>query len=197
MIKKAIAEHPIHELIENRWSPYRFTSRAVSSNDLHSLFEAARWAPSSYNEQPWRFVLATKEQPEEFERVLSCLLEANQAWAQHAYALVLASARLTHERNGKENKAAIHDLGAAVSYLSLEAASRGIAVHQIIGIEPDKAQQLYNIPDDYQTLTAFAIGYADLSAETEGTYAERDNTARARKKIPEFVFTQAWESPWQ
>ena len=192
MIKKAVTDYPIHELFENRWSPYRFSDRAVSAKDLLSLFEAARWAPSSYNEQPWRFILASKERPEEFKKLFSCLLEGNQAWAKHASALVLACTHLTFENNGKTNKAAIHDLGVAVSYLSLEAASRGIAVHQMIGIEPEKAQQIYKIPSDYQVLTAFAIGYADLNGETEDIYAERDKTARKRKKIPEVVFQKEW-----
>ena len=197
MIKKASVTYPIHELIQNRWSPYRFTDQAVSNEDLLSLFEAARWAPSSYNEQPWRYILATKRQPEEFKKILSCLLEGNQVWARHAYALVLASASLTHERNGKDNQAALYDLGASVAYLSLEAVSRGISVHQIIGINPDIARDIYKIPSDYRTLTAFAIGIVGAGdKETNDMYAERDNTARARNDISKFVYMAEWESPW-
>jgi nitroreductase len=193
MIKKANTDHPIHELITNRWSPYKFADRLVSKENLLSLFEAARWAPSSYNEQPWRFIMALKDQSQEFEKLLSCLVPANQEWAKHASALVLGVTHLVFDKNGKENKAAIHDLGAAVSHLSFEATSRGISVHQIIGIEPESAKQAYNIPNDYGVLTAFAIGYSDLSENTSDELSGRDQTPRARRKISEFVFTEKWD----
>lgn len=193
MIKNANTDHPIHELITNRWSPYKFADRSVSKQDLLSLFEAARWAPSSYNEQPWRFIMATKDQPKEFKKLLSCLVSANQAWAKQASALVLGVTHLVFDKNGKVNKAAIHDLGAAVSYLSFEATTRGISVHQMIGIEPENAEQAYNIPNDYEVLTAFAIGYSDLSEKTSDELSKRDQTPRARRKISEFVFSEEWE----
>ena len=193
MIKKANTDNPIHELITNRWSPYKFADRLVSKEDLLSLFEAARWAPSSYNEQPWRFMMATKDQAQEFEKLLSCLVPANQEWAKQASALVLGVSHLVFDKNGKENKAAIHDLGAAVSHLSFEATTRGISVHQMIGIEPESAKRAYNIPNDYEVLTAFAIGYSDLSEKASDELCERDQTPRARRKISEFVFTEKWD----
>lgn len=196
MIKKANTDHPIHELITNRWSPYKFADRSVSKDDLLSLFEAARWAPSSYNEQPWRFIMAAKDQSQEFEKLLSCLVPANQEWAQNASALVLGVTHLTFDRNGKENKAAIHDLGAAVSHLSFEATARGISVHQMIGIEPESAKQAYNIPSDYEVLTAFAIGYSDLSENSSDELSKRDQTTRARRTISEFVFNKEWTMPF-
>ena len=195
MIKKANTDHSIHELITNRWSPYKFANRLVPKEDLLSLFEAARWAPSSYNEQPWRFIMATKDQSREFEKLLSCLVPANQEWAKNASVLVLGITHLTFDRNGKINKAAIHDLGAAVSHLSFEATSRGISVHQMIGIEPQTARETYSIPKDYEVLTAFAIGYSDLSETADDALTERDQTPRARKKVSEFVFYKKWESP--
>ena len=192
MIKQANPDYPIHELIEHRWSPYLFSDRSVAKEDLLSLFEAARWAPSSYNEQPWRFIVATKEQPEELEKLLSCCVPANQEWAKAASALALGISHLVFDRNGKENKAAIHDLGAAVSYLSFEATARGISVHQMIGIEPVKAKQAYNIPDEYEVLTAFAIGYTDTEQRNSGELANRDQTPRQRKALSEFVFYEKW-----
>jgi len=197
MIKKANIDHPIHELITNRWSPYKFADRLVSNEDLLSLFEAARWAPSSYNEQPWRFIMATKSQPQEFEKLLSCLVPANQEWAKNASVLALGITHLTFDRNGKENKAAIHDLGAAVSHLSFEATARGISVHQMIGIEPEDARTAYAIPNEYEVLTAFAIGYSDLSEKIMDTLVERDQTPRTRKAISEFVFSEKWASSLQ
>ena len=196
MIKKANTDHPIHELITNRWSPYKFADRLVSKEDLLSLFEAARWAPSSYNEQPWRFIMASKDQAQEFEKLLSCLVPANQEWAKNASVLVLGVTHLTFDRNGKENKAAIHDLGAAVSHLSFEATVRGISVHQMIGIEPESAKQAYNIPDDHEVLTAFAIGYSDLSENVSDDLSKRDQTPRARRTIAEFVFKKDWMMPY-
>src|SRR5262249_1282160 len=153
-------DHPIHELIASRWSPYGFADRAVAAEDLRALFEAARWAPSSYNEQPWSYIVATRENREEVERVLSCLVEGNQAWAKAAPVWGLACPRLTFTRNGQPNAAAVHDLGLAAGNLCLEATARGLFVHQMIGIVPAKARTLFRIPDGVQPLTALAIGYA-------------------------------------
>src|SRR5215468_11860774 len=139
--KTAMPVHRIHELIARRFSPYAFSPRAVSNEDLCSLFEAARWAASSYNEQPWSYIVAMREDNEEFERLLSCLVEGNQRWASSAPVLVLGIASLNFSRNGKPNRAAIHDLGQASANLTLEATARGLYVHQMIGILPDKARE--------------------------------------------------------
>jgi len=111
--KRATPDYPIDKLIAARWSPYAFTDRPVSDDDLRSLLEAARWAPSSYNEQPWAYIVATKAYPEEFQRLLSCLVEGNQAWAKAAPVLAVGCSRLNFTRNGQPNAAAIHDLGLA------------------------------------------------------------------------------------
>ncbi len=184
-VKKAVVDHPVHDLIAQRWSPYSFSNRPVDANDLLSLFEAARWAPSSYNEQPWRFLVATQDDPKEFERLLSCLVEPNQAWAKHAPVLVLGMVSLKFARNGRPNLAAHHDLGLAVSNLSLEATARGLAVHQMIGILPDKAREVFAIPVDHEALTAFAIGYP---GPLEGEMGQRDQSPRSRRPVNEFLF---------
>src|SRR5215207_8555115 len=111
--KQATPDHPIHELLAKRWSPYAFADRPVSDADLRSLFEAARWSASSYNEQPWRYIVATRANPDEFDRLLSCLVEPNQVWAKAAPVLALGCTSLNFERNGKPNAAAVHDLGIA------------------------------------------------------------------------------------
>lgn len=146
--KHATPDHPIHELLASRWSPYAFAERPVSDDDLRSLFEAARWAASSYNEQPWSYIVATKSNPAEFERLLSCLVEGNQPWAKAAPVLALGCTNLHFARNNKPNAAAIHDLGLASATLTIEATARGLSVHQMIGILPDKARELYGIPED-------------------------------------------------
>src|SRR5215475_11177286 len=103
-VKQLKPDHPIHELLTARWSPYAFADKPVSNADLCSLFEAARWAPSSYNEQPWSYIVATKEQPEEFAKLLSCLVEGNQAWAKNVPVLALGVTTLKFKLNGKDNR---------------------------------------------------------------------------------------------
>jgi nitroreductase len=193
-MKPAQTDHPVHELIAARWSPYAFSDRPVSQVDVCSLFEAARWAPSSYNEQPWSYIVASKENAAEFARLLSCLVKGNQAWAKAAPVLALGCTNLKFKLNGKPNAAAQHDLGLASGTLLVEATSRGLVVHQMIGILPDRARELYQIPADIQPLTGLAIGYeGDLSSLPENI-RERDKARRGRKPQAEFVFTGKWGS---
>ena len=195
MLPRPATDHPVHELVIARWSPYAFSDRAVSKADLLSLFEAARWAPSSYNEQPWSYIVATKENPQEYARLLSCLVEGNRTWAQVAPVLALGCTRLIFVRNGQPNAAAIHDLGLASENLVLEATARGLAVHQMIGILPDRARELYQVPADVQPLTGLAIGYAADPGSLPEKLRERDLAPRTRKPLAAFVFGDAWGSP--
>lgn len=190
--KQANPDHPIHELIARRWSPYAFSDRPVSEEDLRSLFEAARWAASSYNEQPWAYIVATKANPNEFERLLSCLVDANQLWAKAAPVLALGCTNLNFALNGQPNAAAIHDLGLASASLTLEATARGLYVHQMIGILPDKARELYRIPEGVQPLTGLAIGYAADPNSLPEKLRQRDLAARTRKPLASFVFAGQW-----
>jgi len=195
MTKEATTDHSVHELIGRRWSPYGFAERSVSDDNLRSLFEAARWAASSYNEQPWSYIVATKGNFGDFEKMLSCLVEPNQAWAKAAPVLVLSVATLNFKRNGKPNAAAIHDMGLAAGNLTFQATSRGLAVHQMIGIFPDKARELYGIPDGSQAMTALAIGYAADPDSLPDNLKERDRSLRTRKPLQEFVFSSKWGEP--
>ena len=190
--KHANPDHPVHDLITSRWSPYAFAERSVSQSDLRSLFEAVRWAASSYNEQPWRYILATKEDPAAFERLLSCLVEGNQAWASAAPVLALGCTSLRFTRNGQPNAAAVHDLGLASANLTFEATARGLFVHQMIGILPDKAREVYRIPEEVQPTTGLAIGYAADPDQLPEKYRQRDLAPRPRKTISEFVFGEEW-----
>jgi nitroreductase len=194
--KFAATDHPIHELIAKRWSPYSFAEQPVARTDLQSLFEAARWAPSSYNEQPWRYIVATKDETIEFERLLACLVEGNQVWARNAPVLALGCTSLQFALNGKPNAAAIHDLGIASATLTFEATARGLYVHQMIGIIPDQARSTYSIPDDVQPLTALAIGYAASPESPPQELRERDLARRTRKSLNEFVYSKAWGAPF-
>jgi nitroreductase len=190
--KTASTDFPIHELLTARWSPYSFDDRSVAIADIRSLFEAARWAPSSYNEQPWSYLVARREEPEEFSKLLSCLVEANQEWAKAAPVLVLCVVTLRFTRNNKENRAAVHDLGLAAGNLVLEATSRGLSVHQMIGIEPGKAREIYSIPEQSEAWTAMAIGYRGDPAKLPEELKERDLTPRKRKPLAKFVFAARW-----
>jgi nitroreductase len=193
--KQAAPDHPIHELLSKRWSPYAFADRPVTDEDLRSLFEAARWSASSYNEQPWRYIVATKPDAAEFERLLSCLVEGNQAWAKAAPVLAIGCTSLNFKLNNKPNAAAVHDLGLASANLTLEATARGLFVHQMIGIVPDRVRELYRVPAGVQPLTGLAIGYAADPETLPEKYRERDLAPRARNPLAEFVFGGQWGSP--
>jgi nitroreductase len=193
--KKAMTDHPILQVLAERWSPYGFDDRPVLADDLLSLFEAARWAASSYNEQPWNYIVATKENSKEFDQLLSCLVEANQAWAKAAPVLVLGVVSLRFAKNAKDNRAAVHDLGLASGNLVMEATTRGLSVHQMIGILPDKAREIYKIPEHYEAWTAMAIGYKADPATLPDALKERDLAPRQRKPLNEFVFTGHWRQP--
>ena len=192
MSKPAETDHPIHELLANRWSPVGYSDRAVSPDDLRSLFEAVRWAASSYNEQPWSFLVATKDDEAAFGKLLSCLVDGNQPWARTAPVLVLGVTCGKFKRNDKPNSAAEHDLGLAAGNLCVEATARGLAVHQMIGILPDKARELYAIPEGHDALTALAIGYIADPANLSEDLRARDLAPRSRKPLREFVFGGAW-----
>jgi nitroreductase len=190
--KSAFTDHPIHELLAERWSPYAFQDLAVSESDLRSLFEAARWAASSYNEQPWSYIVATKENPEFFQQLLSCLVDANQFWAKDAPVLALGIVSHKFTRNQEDNRAAIHDLGLSTSNLVVEATAREICVHQMIGILPDKARELFEIPEGYEAWTAMAIGYQGDPMTLPDALKERDLMPRQRKPLDQFVFSGKW-----
>jgi len=143
MHKPAPSEFPIHELIRERWSPRAFSQKEIPQETLHSLFEAARWAPSSYNEQPWAFIIATHNDHENFSKALEPLVEFNVNWAKHAYLIGFAVAKLAFAKNNSPNRNAHYDTGAAMAYLTMEATSRGLFVHQMAGFDPDTAREVF------------------------------------------------------
>lgn len=192
MSKEPTLDYPIHDLIAERWSPVCFSDQIVPKEDLCALFEAARWAPSSYNEQPWHYIVATADDKPALQTALGCLREANQAWAKYAPVLVFAVFSETFIRNNKANRAAQHDLGLAAGNICVEATARGLKVHQMIGIEPDKVRAEYGIPEGYTPLTALAIGYPGELTKCPKELRERDQNPRVRKPISEFVFAHFW-----
>lgn len=191
-MSKNAAVHPVMDVHTDRFSPYSFSEDDVSAEELRSLFEAARWAPSSYNEQPWTFIVARKEDGDVYDRVLSCLVDGNQAWAKFVPVLALGCYRKHFTRNDNPNKCAQHDLGLASMALTVEATARDLFVHQMAGILPDKARELFNIPDDYDTLTALAIGRLGDGANLPDDIRARDQGERTRKPQTAFVFGTDW-----
>ena len=192
MEKPAETHYPIHDLLRRRWSPRAFSDRRVDPAIMRSLLEAARWAPSSYNEQPWSFIVATKDDPVEFGRLLSCLVEGNIQWAQHAPVLMVSVARLTFEDDGKPNRHAFHDVGLAVANLIVQATALGLVVHQMAGIFPDKIRELYGIPEGYEAVAGIALGYPGDPQSLPEELRKRELAPRERKPLTEFVFSGSW-----
>jgi len=192
MEKPADTQYPIHDLLQRRWSPVAFSERDVSEDDLRSILEAARWAPSCYNDQPWHFILAPKSDREGFPRMLGCLVEQNVAWAQHAPVLGLAAARLNFTHNGQENRHAFHDIGMAIENMMIQAVSLGLFLHAMAGFSAEKAREAFAVPDGYETVTAFALGYASGAEHLPEALRQRDAAPRSRKPLTEWVFAGRW-----
>jgi nitroreductase len=191
MEKPADVQHPIHDLLARRWSPRAFADRPVAPDILKSLWEAARWAPSSANEQPWSFLVATKDDAQEFGRMLGCLVEGNQVWAKQAPVLMVSVAAKL-DRDKDPNAHAWYDVGQAVADLSVQATAQGLFVHQMAGILPDKIRELYQIPDTHEPVTGLALGYPGTPEQLSDKLRQRELAPRTRKPIGEFVFTGRW-----
>ena len=196
MQKPATTDHPVHDLIRERWSPRAFSQKPVPRDILRSLFEAARWAPSSNNEQPWAFLVATQEDPTFHAQMLSTLVEFNQVWARHAPVLAIAVSKLAFARNGKPNRNAFYDTGAAVAYLTTEATARGLFVHQMAGFDSQKAIELLSIPSGWEPIAALVIGYpGEPDSLPDHPLRERELAPRSRKPLSEFVMSRSWGQP--
>jgi nitroreductase len=191
MQKPAPTNFPVHDLIRDRWSPRAFSDKLVDREILASLFEAARWAPSSNNEQPWVYLIATKDNPEDFAKMLSVLVEFNAHWAKNAPVLLLAVSRVKFS-NGNPNRNAFYDTGAATMLLSVEATARGLAVHQMAGFDPAKAKQVFEIPEDCEPIAAIAIGFPGDPNSLSQKLQDRENAPRTRKPLTEFVMSGRW-----
>ena len=192
MQKPAPSDSPVHELIRNRWSPRAFSDEPIPEDVLRSLFEAARWAPSSNNEQPWAYIVATKDDKENFDKVLGTLVEFNQGWAKNASALAIAVAKLAFAKNQAPNRNAQYDTGAATALLSVEATARGLVVHQMAGFDPKKARETFGIPEGWDAIAAIAIGYSGDPDSLPPKLKDRELAPRTRKPIREFVMTGSW-----
>lgn len=192
MYKRAPADFPIHDLVGERWSPRAFSDRPVAPDVLASLFEAARWSPSSSNEQPWAYLVETKDDQQNFAKLVSILVPANAGWAKNAPVLTLAVVELAFAKTGMANRNAQYDVGAASAWLTVEATSRGLFVHQMAGYDVEKARQVFEIPAGWDPIAAMAIGYPGEADALPEPLRNREIASRARKPLAGFVMSGAW-----
>jgi nitroreductase len=195
MGKPADTLYPIHDLLRQRWSPRAFDDRPVEPEKLRSLCEAARWAPSSNNEQPWRFIVANKDYETEWNRLLACLVEGNRKWAYRAPVLILSVASLNFEDDSTPNRHAFYDTGMAVENLVLQATALGLSAHQMAGFDVEKARADIKIPSGYEPVAMIAVGYPGDLASLPDRLRERELQPRSRRPISEWTFSGQWGEP--
>jgi len=173
------------DAIIQRFSPLAFTDEIPGAEILTQLFESARWAPSAFNEQPWRFVSTTRAEPEKYNKLFDCLVDANKEWAKTAPVLILVMAKKNFLHNGKPNYFHMYDTGMAVSNLITSAMEKGIYVHQMGGFNSEKARENFNIPDEYAIISVAALGYKGDIAVLPAAMQERAKKTRTRKPLDE------------
>jgi nitroreductase len=197
MRRPAPVDHPIHEIIRERFSPKGFSERAVDDATLASVLEAARWAPSSFNEQPWYFVVARREDETAFARVLDCLTPKNQAWAKTAAVLILSVANLSFTHNGSANRHALHDVGLASAHLAIQAAALGLGTHMMAGFDAARARAAFAVPEGMEPVAVIALGYPAALESLSPESRERARAARQRKPLKDFVWSGTWGVVWR
>ena len=192
MQKSADFGSPILDVIRNRRSRRAYAARMVEPEKIRSLFEAARWAPSSLNEQPWFYIFATREQDLLWNKIFETLKEGNKVWARHAPLLILSLARRNFIRFDAPNPSARYDLGAANAFLSLQAAHLGLNVHQIAGFDPALAVRNLRVPDTYEPVIVMAIGYPGDAEMLPENLKAREVAPRERYVEREFVMNRSF-----
>ena len=189
--KPAPTDLPLIEPIKQRWSPVIFSAEPIDLKTIATLFEACRWAPSSYNEQPWRYIYATKDDGERRAKLESLLVDGN-AWAKDAYLLLISFASKAFAKNAKPNPHAMHDLGTASGFLTLQAVSMGLLTHQMSGFYADKANETLGVPADFVPGSMMAVGYPGDLANAKPDMKERDAGPRQRNEQQAWVFHGKW-----
>jgi len=193
MDKKANTKYSINSNLAKRWSPRAFSDKIPEKEILMSLFEAARWAASSFNEQPWRFVVGIKGKGDTYDKLFEGLNEFNQKWAKAAPVLLFVCAKETFSHNNKPNAHHMYDCGAAMSNLCMQATEEGLYVHQMAGILPERAQSELNVPEGFKPITAAAIGYLGSPDELPEDHKKSELAERKRKNLNEILFLGEWE----
>lgn len=176
----------IHQIIRERYSTVTFSTKEIEEEKIAMLMEAARWAPSAYNEQPWRFIVGIKGKGENYETIYNCLVDANKHWAQYAPVLIISVAVKNSSVTGKLNRFAQYDTGMAVGNLLAQATSMGLYVHQMGGYNAQKAKEVFDLNDNYELMAAMAIGYKGELDLFPDDLKEREIKKRIRKPLDEF-----------
>jgi nitroreductase len=193
MSQKRIDAGPhIHSLIAERWSPRAFAERDVEPEKLRACLEAARWAPSCYNEQPWYFIVGRRGEGETYGRVFDCLVEQNQRWAGTAPVLMISVAKPTFDFDGRSNRHAPHDVGLATMALMLQATGLGMAAHGMAGFSRKKAHETFGIPEEHDPMAAVALGYPGEADTLPEDLAEKERAPRDRRPLADWVFGETW-----
>jgi nitroreductase len=187
-IKKAITRFPIHTLLKKRWSPRAFNGEPVETDKLQRIFEAARWAPSASNEQPWAFIVGMHGD-ETYQEIFSTLVEFNQLWVKTAPVLAVSVGRTISLKNGMPAEWFKYDVGQAVAHLTFQATYEGLYVHQMAGFDRNKAHQLLEVPDKYEVITAFTIGYPGDYKVLHKNLQAMEIARRERLHTDDFVFS--------
>lgn len=190
MNKPAANQFPIHEFIRERWSPRSYKKEKIENNDLLSMFEAARWAPSSINEQPWSFIAATQEEKESFSKMVYCLGGNNPRWAINASALVIILANNNFEKTGAPNRHSFFDAGLATSQFIFEATSRGYHSHIMGGFDIQKTTSEFSIPDSHSVIAFLSVGKIDSPDSLPEDLKARELTDRVRKPLDQILFSE-------
>ena len=187
-IRQNPVDHPVPDPIQQRWSPVAFLPEPLDDSTLAAVFEGARWAASAFNEQPWRFVIARRDDPERFEAMLECLVEANRAWARHASVVAIVCAMNSYARNGSPNAHAWFDTGQAMAQLALSAVHQGLCCHAMAGFDAELARESFGIGPDTDPVCAIAIGRLGDGTLLDEATASRDSSPRVRRGLDEIVF---------
>jgi len=187
VVNIAKTDHPISEIIAKRWSARAFSTRSVEFSKLLSILEAARWAPSSRNEQPWRYIVFTKDNPEMLKKAQSVLKEINE-YAKRAPILICAITKKTYSENGNPNRLHFHDLGAANENMFLEAFNQGLIMHEMGGFDVQKARETFDVPNDYEVGVMIAIGYQDTHLVLPDRLRQKAFAPRERKPLSKIAF---------
>jgi nitroreductase len=192
--KLASNDYPILDLFKRRWSPRAFADRPVDQETLRSLFEAARWSQSSDNEQPWRFITAFRSDQAWHEALGSCLAAGN-AWAKQAPVLGLSVAKAAFSKNNRPNRVAVYDVGGAMMAFIIQATAMDLYVHQMAGFDVNVARQVAGIPEGFDPVAMFALGYMGDPDSLSPDLKAREIAPRTRKKLNEFAFGSQWNHP--
>src|SRR5688572_16751877 len=185
-------DYEIHTLLAERRSPRAFAADMIEPEKLQRIFEAARWAPSSSNEQPWRFIVGIKGNGLVYDKIFSTLSERNQNWAQPAPVLAIGVAKKEFSHNDKPNRFHQYDTGQAVAYLTMQAMVEGVFIHQMGSYSASQARELFNIPDDFEPMAAMVLGYLGDPSILPEDLRERETGPRRRRPLAETVFGDVW-----